>query len=194
MSIGVNRARMEAKGYGNKYGFHSRSKPCIFLSHRSLDKDMVRKIGKYINKVGIDIYLDESDIGLQIATNNNDDRAITDCIQKGLKTSTHVLCLLSNETASSWWVPYEVGYGEMGDKEIASLKLKKLTYHVPSYLKIRELINNIEELNKYLIKISNAYGMRPIRFDSHNIYGYKLNENASIIAKSKSHPLVEYLN
>jgi hypothetical protein len=40
-------------------------KPCIFLSHKSDDKDAVREIGDYIRNQGINIYLDEDDLELQ---------------------------------------------------------------------------------------------------------------------------------
>lgn len=193
MSKGINRAKTIKKGHNRSYELGKKSKPCMFLSHKTLDKNMVREIGKYINNAGIDTYLDEKDIDLQKATNVSDDKVITNCIQEGLRNSTHVLCLLSDKTISSWWVPYEIGFGEKGDKEIAPIRLKELTYQVPSYLRIREFIDNIDELNKYFIKILYVYGMRPERFDEFigNIYEY--HNGPRIIARSENHPLAKYL-
>ncbi|MBE0069218.1 toll/interleukin-1 receptor domain-containing protein [Thermoanaerobacterium thermosaccharolyticum] len=189
MMIGENRAL-------KAYNFYKTNKPCIFLSHRSLDKNMVIEIGHYIMKAGIDIYLDEYDQNLQVAAEVGDDRAITQYIQKGIEESSHIMCLLSPSTVGSWWVPYEIGFGEKAGKEIASLKLKSLSDDdIPSYIKIRKCLRNIRDLNNYLEEIVYSYTKYPLKeFDYSKIHEYSQYSNASIIKESYYyHPLTNYL-
>lgn len=191
MTKGVNRAIRFKKSFNERY--IEKKGPCIFLSHISLDKNMVRAIGNYIIKAGIDIYLDENDMELQTATQLGDDRSITKFIQKGIEESTHILCLLSDNTIESWWVPYEVGYGDMGNLDIASMKLRELTMPVPSYLKIHNLIEGIEELNTFLSRIMTKYMASPKLFETNQLDSYRSYNMASLIEKSVHHPLVKYL-
>ena len=195
MVLGVNRAANVSKSLNQQYTLAS--KPCIFLSHRSVDKNLVREIGKYITKSGVDIYLDENDQELQKADAEGDDRKVTQCIQTGIEQSTHVLCLLSPITVSgeSWWVPYEIGFGEKAGRDICSLKLKSIPERsIPSYLKIRKWLKGIHALNTYLKEITankkiilRSFG----QFDSQ----YKVYTDSAILEESFSfHPLKDYLD
>ena len=72
----------------------------------------------------MDIYLDLYDVELKEAVSVENDKKIVESIKKGIGTSSHLLCLVSDKTRLSWWVPYEVGVvGERG-KTITTLKLK----------------------------------------------------------------------
>lgn len=193
MDIGINRAEIENKSFNER--FYERRRPCIFLSHRSLDKTMVMKIGQYITKAGIDIYLDEYDSLLQSSDSLGKDKEVVSCIQKGLMHSTHVLCILSKSTVSSWWVPYEIGYGEKGEKEIASLKIMDLKKEeIPSYLKIKQCLMGIEDLNNYLSEIVAKLGVEIDKISKFEVDEYNMKTGASIIHESFTrHPLSKYL-
>lgn len=202
MTLGINRGSLINKvNYSFKKSLtecldikeEDSCKPCIFLSHRSLDKDMVRKIGEYIIKSGIDIYLDENDCDLQNATKETNDKKITECIQQGISQSSHILCILSSETVKSWWIPYEIGYGEKSSKEIGSLKLKELR-EIPSYLKIRTCLKSISELNEYLDGINRNKGLTLKHFKINESTGYQNTIQRSILEKSINHPLSTYLD
>lgn len=163
---------------------------CVFLSHYNLDKTAVKKIGEYIMKAGIDVYLDENDLELQDASSVNNHKKVTECIQKGIAESTHILCLLSPKTVESWWVPYELGYGEKSKKDICSLKLKELN-QVPSYLQIKLCLKNIEDLNNYIKEINKNVKL----FTLNESNQYKNSSDISIIEKSAmTHPLSKYLD
>lgn len=197
MGIGENRALKRYKLFNERYSFSSRTKPCIFLSHKSVDKDIVMKIGDYIMKAGIDIYLDVNDLELQRADKMGDDKAVTQCIQKGIEESTHVMCLLSPKTVESWWVPYEIGYGEKANKEISSLKLKPLLESgIPSYIKIRKCITNLQSLNAYLKEVWISYAKYSLKvFDYDKMYEYSQYNEAAIIKEScYYHPLKDYID
>jgi hypothetical protein len=61
---GTNRALYENRHLAKTS--ESANRPCIFLSHISVDKSSARAIGIYITKYGdVDIYLDVDDSDLQ---------------------------------------------------------------------------------------------------------------------------------
>lgn len=159
---------------------------CVFLSHISSNKDAVIEIGNYITNAGFYIYLDIYDSELQRGIEHRNDHAITHCIEKGIENSTDMLCIVSEETKDSWWVPYEIGYGRKSQNSVSTLLLKDITY-IPSFLKISNLLEGTKSLNEYLLWLSNK-----------NLEGFLLEKVASkpsIISHSANpHPLDSYLN
>lgn len=160
---GINRALPVAVAGTESYKFHKgyfptiKDKPCIFLSHISIDKSAVIKIADYImNKADIDVYLDIHDDELQNAVNRGNSAEITALIERGITNSSHAMCLISEKTIGSWWVPYELGYAKKSDKKISSLKLKG-NVDLPDFLKMGELIYGTKSLNEYIKKVINDY-------------------------------------
>ncbi len=143
--------------FNKSYSSASEDKPCIFLSHISIDKTAVKKIADYImDKADIDVYLDIHDDELQRAVNRGDSVEITALIERGISNSSHAMCLISEKTIGSWWVPYELGYAKKSGKKISSLKLKG-TIELPDFLKIGELIHGTMSLNNYIEKVIRDY-------------------------------------
>lgn len=130
-----------------------KSDVCIFLSYTREDREAVGKIGDYIQNAGIDIYLDIYVLELQQAVRNEDPIAITQSIERGFSFATNVICVVSEETVKSWWVPYEFGFGKRAVKLLATLTLKD-TVTIPSYLEITQLIRGPRSLNEYLLEVS----------------------------------------
>jgi hypothetical protein len=183
---GINRALSFSKGITLESAQYSDRRPCIFLSHISEDKSSVIEIGKYIMEKGdIDIYLDIYDTQLQNSVKNNDPHGITEFIERGLKNSTHLMCLYSENTVHSWWVPYEIGYGKSSNAEVSSLKLKG-DVKLPAYLQIGEVILGTRSLNKYIEKIAGSFK---------KAFGYTAICCENLIEHSaSSHPLDNYLD
>lgn len=126
---------------------------CVFLSHKKEDKKAAIAIGQYLTDVvGVNIYLDINDTELQEVTREANDKKIVERIKKGLNASTHLLCLISESTKLSWWVPYEIGLADAKEKNIASMKLKGIE-DIPSYLKIHKTLYTIEEFLRYASKL-----------------------------------------
>lgn len=118
---------------------------CVFISHKKEDEQAAIDIGSFLMEiVGVNIYLDILDEPLQTATQTENDRLIVESIKKGLECSTHLLCLISDKTHLSWWVPYEIGIADNKNISIASLKLKVVN-DIPSFLKIHPAFYNIDE-------------------------------------------------
>lgn len=177
----------------NKNQYFSRSysdnvKPVVFLSHKSEDKDYVEKVGEYLQTSGIDIYLDKYDPNLQCAVSQGNAKEVTKCIQDGIDNSDYILCITSESTINSWWVPYEVGYGKNANKKITTLIRKNVSY-IPDFLKIERILEDISELNSFIEDITKSHNI-PL-----NEY-YSLDKFAStgqIQTPSSNHPLANYL-
>ena len=128
--------------------------PCVFISHRSCDKDKAQLLGNVLNKLKLNIYLDKFDIELQQATKQGDMDEIVWHIEKALIVSTRILILLSTETEGSWWVPYEIGYAKCCNKKVTSLRcpewhpgIEKMK--IPDYLQIEEQLIGERDFIKY---------------------------------------------
>jgi hypothetical protein len=83
---------------------------CVFLSHRSIDKPIARTVARCLVAMDVDVYFDEYDLALQVATRVGDDVAIVKCIDDGLSNCTHLLGIITPNTftgsppnnSSSW--------------------------------------------------------------------------------------------
>ena len=182
---GKNRASPLSKSFTLESASYLDSNPCIFLSHISQDKSSVSAIGDYIMKNGdIDIYLDIFDNQLQEAVRNNDPHGLTEFIERGLQNSSHLMCLYSENTVNSWWVPYEIGYGKRSNAEVSSLKLKGEA-NLPAYLKIGEVLLGTESLNRYLEKI---------RSKMHKSFDSTASLESLVEHSASQHPLDNYLD
>lgn len=180
---GINRALSE-----NRYVFkanEAQGKPCIFLSHISIDKADASAFANYIMRYGnIDVYLDIADDELQRAVHSGEAHRITQFVERGLASSTHIMCLVSGATVRSWWVPYELGFAKNVGKHLATLKLKG-DITLPEYLQISELIRGTTSLNDYLSRV--RYGLEKLR------KSVSLSESL-MAATASPHPLDEHLN
>ena len=137
--------------------FTQKHNPCVFISHKKEDEVAAIAIGNYlINTVGINIYLDTQDCTLKEAVSSENDQRIVKSIQKGLTCSSHLLCLVSDKTKLSWWVPYEIGFADKQGIDIAALKLKDVD-DIPSYLKIKKALFNTKDFLQYISELG-PYG------------------------------------
>ena len=133
--------------------------PCFFISHLSVNKNVAISVGDYILNhadIDIDIYLDIYDEELQRAVRDGDPHKITKSIETGITNSSHIICLVSEKTSESWWVPYELGFAKKSQKEISSLILKDATY-IPDYLQIGAILRGTVSLNKYLKVVTDIH-------------------------------------
>jgi hypothetical protein len=152
--MGCNLANVEA---WERCVFTYEKKHCVFISHKKEDEDAAIAIGKYLtDTVGVNIYLDTQDCVLEEAVSSENDQLIVDSIKRGLACSSDLLCLISDKTKLSWWVPYEIGYADKQSMNIAVLKLKDIE-DIPSYLKIKKTLLNTEDFLQYVSQLG-PYG------------------------------------
>ena len=155
-----------------RYGKHIvGSETCVFISHNSRDKPMARAIAGTLTEAGINIYYDEHDKLLQLATEFSDNKAIVKCIEDGLDSSSHLLGLITKTTYGSWWVPYEIGGASGRSKECAHIIAADVD-RLPAYIKIAPVLLDIEDLFKWI--------PRPLLYSTKT-----LKESVSLSAMSK---------
>lgn len=146
---GINRAYVLEKSFNSN---SSQKDMCFFISHISVDKDFARTVADYImNKLGIDVYFDELDDELQTAVVNDDSKNITKFIENGITQSTHMICLVTENTKNSWWVPFEIGYGKKSNKEIISF-IHNNVKEIPAFLDVTIKISSIFSLEMFELK------------------------------------------
>lgn len=177
----------------NKNWFKTR--PCVFLSHKKEDKAACIEIANYLRDAGIDYYLDIEDHGLQYASSVNDPIKITESIKKGIRESTHMMVVVSEKTAQSQWVPFEIGYGHASilDQDRLAIESNKIKLSVltlkdiaektlPDYLRTGYVIKGTKSLNDFISKISDR------------LEKSMLNERRIFSHSNMGHPLDNVLN
>lgn len=122
----------------------------VFISHQKRDREEAKKIADYLKSVNIEVYFDEFDRELQQASIDNNPKGVVAAIKKGIKSSTHMLCVVSPNTLSSEWVPFEVGYG-YDNTDLATLTLKGIrNSDLPDYIKTKPVIRDIYDINAFV--------------------------------------------
>ncbi|MGR5151221.1 toll/interleukin-1 receptor domain-containing protein [Photobacterium swingsii] len=89
----------------------------VFISHRHSDTQQALQISRFLKENGIESYLDVLDAESQ---QTND---ITTVITKNIAKCTHLIAVMSEDTARSWWVPFEIGEATIIDRRIASYRI-----------------------------------------------------------------------
>ena len=136
-----------------------REKICFFISHKDEDTDAAIALGKHITEdFGFNIYLDVYDNELQEADKNNDPEGVVNAIHKGIQYASHLLCIVTEKSKDSWWIPYEIGFAQANGVKTSSIKIKQAEY-IPTYLRVDNspVFLTIMELDEYLSK-NGPYG------------------------------------
>lgn len=136
-----------------------RERICVFISRKDIDTPAALEIGNHIMEdLGFDIYLDVYDGSLQTADKEGDLDGIVAAIQKGISYASHLLCVISEQSNDSWWMPYEIGFAQAYDIKTASIIVKNTEY-LPTYLRVKDspVFFNINEYDEYMLGFA-AYG------------------------------------
>lgn len=138
-----------------------RERVCVFISHKDIDTPAAIEIGNHIMEdLGFDIYLDVYDKTLQTADLEGDLESVVASIQKGIGYASHLLCVISDKSQESWWMPYEIGFAQANDIKTSSIIVKD-TEHLPTYLRIKgsPVFFNIETFDEYMIRFKCYSGL-----------------------------------
>lgn len=84
-------------------------RPCVFVSHRRADVGFALRIAYLACQAGFNYWLDVLDPTLATLPQNAAPYLVASVIEMGLLNSTHVLAVMTSNTAGSQWVPYEYG-------------------------------------------------------------------------------------
>lgn len=141
----------------------SASKPCVFISHKKEDAVFARNLSDYVMERGINVYFDENDPILAKEHKTPDE--VVNAIKKGLEKSTHMIIVLSKKTLDSNWVPWEVGFASAKDKEYRLLRLNDVFSSLPEFYKVAKILENYDDLDKYLASMKTTQTNNQISTD-----------------------------
>ena len=114
----------------------------VFISYKHVDRELAIRINNRLNSEGINTYLDVLDNESQSTEN------ITAVITKNIAECTHLIAIVSHETASSWWVPFEIGEATISTKRIASFRSGYSL--LPEYLDMWPKMESIQHLSLFI--------------------------------------------
>jgi hypothetical protein len=122
----------------------------VFISYQQQDAVAAEKIAEYLEAAGIDVYFDKYDRDLKIHHQNKDPDKVTQAICNGINNSSHMLVIVSPNTAKSSWVPFEIGYG-FEKTDLGVLCLKGFPKGgLPEYIRTAKVVRDIYDLNSLI--------------------------------------------
>lgn len=103
----------------------------VFISHRTMDDSLAKRIYNRLTTVhSIQCWIDD-------ILPSQPPEKITSVVIENINKCTHLLVVMTDNTQGSWWVPYEIGVAEQGERaistysEMANLKLPEFLWHWP---------------------------------------------------------------
>lgn len=116
----------------------------IFISHQRADSQAAALIAERLRRVHkVDSYLDVVD-----PTISESGEALAEHVRNELSKCTELLAVVSEATASSWWVPWEIGVAT--EKEYALATYSDGQVKLPEYLKKWPYLRSHFDLDKYV--------------------------------------------
>ena len=88
----------------------------VFISYRHMDRAYAMAINSRLIRADIKTYLDV----LDLESLTTDD--ITGVITRNITECTHLLAVVSEKTALSWWEPFEIGEATISNRRICSFR------------------------------------------------------------------------
>ena len=89
----------------------------VFISYRHTDRAHAMAINTRLTQANIKTYLDVLDAESQTTED------ITTVITRNITECTHLMAVVSEQTAQSWWVPFEIGEATISNRRICSYKI-----------------------------------------------------------------------
>nr|WP_318384782.1 toll/interleukin-1 receptor domain-containing protein [uncultured Enterobacter sp.] len=133
----------------------------VFISYRHTDLAQAMTINSRLKSEGISTYLDVLDVESQ----STDD--ITSVITRRISESTHLIAVVSSQTAQSWWVPFEIGEATITNRRICSYRTT--VSELPEYLSKWPQMTKPAEIEMFIQSYKNeTSGKRKITLESIN--------------------------
>lgn len=114
----------------------------VFISYRHMDRPQAMAINAQLMQANIKTYLDVLDPESQ----TTDD--ITGVITRNITECTHLLAVVSEKTALSWWVPFEIGEATISNRRICSFRTGPAK--LPEYLDKWPKLSTASDLNFFI--------------------------------------------
>ena len=114
----------------------------VFISYRHTDRAAALRINKRLEAKQITTYLDVMDSESQ----TTDD--ITTVISRNIIKCSHLIALVSDDTAQSWWVPFEIGEATITERRIATFQIDAAK--LPDYLDKWPIMKKDSDLDLFI--------------------------------------------
>jgi hypothetical protein len=114
----------------------------VFISYRHTDRLQAMAINARLSQANIKTYIDVLDSESQ----TTDD--ITGVITRRITECTHLLAVVSEQTARSWWVPFEIGEATISNRRICSFKTG--SSELPLYLDKWPKLTSDNDINFFI--------------------------------------------
>ena len=114
----------------------------VFISYRHMDRAHAMQINRRLMQANIKTYLDVLDPESQ----TTDD--ITEVITRNISECTHLLAVVSERTALSWWVPFEIGEATISNRRICSFRTGPT--ELPLYLDKWPKLSSAKDLDFFI--------------------------------------------
>jgi hypothetical protein len=114
----------------------------VFISYRHMDRAHAMQINSRLMQANIKTYLDVLDPESQ----TTDD--ITEVITRNISECTHLLAVVSERTALSWWVPFEIGEATISNRRICSFRTGPT--ELPLYLDKWPKLSSAKDLDFFI--------------------------------------------
>lgn len=96
----------------------------IFLSHSYADREIIPQLKDVIENMGYSVYVDW--INDKLLSRDNVSKSTAEVLQKRMQQSKSLFFATSENSPSSKWMPWELGYFDgIKDKRVAILPIKK---------------------------------------------------------------------
>ncbi len=119
----------------------------VFLSYRHTDKATAWELAYYLDELGRRVFIDVHDHTLSPGQGDLDGALMT-----AIDNSNAMIIVVSDETQSSWWVPWEVGVSTPSGK--AKALYKPRAYRpLPDYLEKLKTLWTPEEADSWVTAI-----------------------------------------
>jgi len=131
--------------------------PSVFLSHTSVDKPFVEKLGKDLKKLGVNVWFDKWEIKVG--------DSITWKIEDGIRENEYLAIVLSPEALNSSWVKSEISAAwvkQMNTKKIVLLPILYRDCNIPLLLADRKYADFRKEYSLGLAELASVLGIKEI--------------------------------
>lgn len=115
----------------------------VFISHQSKDAEIASDIYRELKHYGIKAYLDTFDNSLVY-----DSEALTEHLKNIVRESSDILVVMSENTASSWWVPFEIGMA--ANQDLPTVTFLQNSVGLPKYLDYWPRLKTLNDIEKYV--------------------------------------------
>lgn len=115
----------------------------VFISHKQEDSTLAMLVQYVFDQCHVDTYLDVLDSSI-----TGDGKALTEHIKQNLNSCTDLIVVMSEQTKTSWWVPFEIGMSAQLDMPTATYLLTSVT--LPDYLSYWPRLRSTADIKKYV--------------------------------------------